>query len=266
MSHFDLTSNIYTNQTPEQKINTLAQHVLKNIKLIIDNVEYSLNEIEFYCYNTNHKDSYTHKDKDQLTNQEWYFHKYKNGTFKNGTYKGLDITFGDIKSKSYGGILIRTIEKLSNHSTIIGPCNVVNHIINETGYNTIDELVESLENNNVFNTKNKFHLKISNNYDNRQIFDGPRVGLSLKYPEYLIKNYRFLKNPNDIPKYKDTIVSTLYSKGHSINDIIKMTKISKKTVEKSISDFDDGKGLSDVDVNKTKKINVLYGYYYNKFN
>jgi len=37
----------------------------------------------------------------------WYFHRYGSKGYKSGTYKGLDITFG--QDSMYGGILIRSI-------------------------------------------------------------------------------------------------------------------------------------------------------------
>lgn len=40
-------------------------------------------EAEIYYNSKDHKDDYTHKNKDQLTNEMWYFHQYHNGTYKN---------------------------------------------------------------------------------------------------------------------------------------------------------------------------------------
>jgi len=40
-------------------------------------------------------DPFTHKDPLQQTCGQWYFHKI-GAQYKGGTYKGLDLTFGDV--------------------------------------------------------------------------------------------------------------------------------------------------------------------------
>lgn len=265
MSFFDFKASIYEEcENDEEKITLFADYLLKNVKLMVNDSEYSLEEIEFYYYSKDHKDSYTHKDNDQLINSGWYFHKYKNGTYKSGTYKGLDMTFGN--GKDYGGILIRSIMCLEDNKMVIGPCNVVNHILEKTGNNSPGDLVESMKDLKIFNNKNIFYLKKEMNYDKDcVVFSGPRVGLSLKYPDYLVKGYRFLKQPDKIPKYKNTIVSSLHNKGIKIDKICKMTKIKKSFVEKSIQEFNEGKEMDEDEIKEigVNKINVLYGYYCN---
>jgi len=78
-----------------------------------------IEEIEFY---------YHSKNKEHLTNQQWYFHKYNNGTLKNGTYKGLDMTISD-NNIIYGGILTRTIKNVTTCKLIIVPCRIVDYMI-----------------------------------------------------------------------------------------------------------------------------------------
>lgn len=61
---------------------------------------------------------------------QWYFHKFGK-SYKSGTYKGLDITFGK-GSIAHGGILIRAISQLDPppvNEFIEGPCNCVNKIL-----------------------------------------------------------------------------------------------------------------------------------------
>lgn len=265
MDHFDFSSKVYSKcKSIEQKIKLLGKYLLRNIKLVIDNDEYSLEEIEFYYFSKDHPDKYTHKDNDQLTNKMWYFHKYKNGTYKSGTYKGLDMTFGN--GVDHGGILIRTIKNFDDENMVIGPCNVVNYIIEKTENNTTEDLVSGMKNLEIFNKKNSFYLKEDNNYDeDLEVFCGPRVGLSLKYPEYLVKDYRFLKNPDKIPKYKNTVVSALYKKGITVKTICDSTGIKKAFIDKAISEFNEGKDMDEDEVKEIgiNKINVIYGYYCN---
>src|SRR5277367_1311595 len=91
-------------------IEDLAKSLLTKYVLVVGVKEYRLGEIEFYINNTKHSDKYTHGDKNQKTYGKWYFHRYPNGAYKSGTYKGLDLTLGD--KDTYFGVLIRSIYDL----------------------------------------------------------------------------------------------------------------------------------------------------------
>jgi hypothetical protein len=270
----DETFNLFSNKKInfEQNIDLTCRHILNKFRLVINGNEHTIEEIEFYYHSKNHPDEYTHKNKDQLTNQQWYFHKYNNGTLKNGTYKGLDMTIGD-NNTIYGGILTRTIKNVSTGELIIGPCRVVDYMIKKNNVANILELSNKFNNYNIFNDNNCVHIKInSRNNNNDFIFNGPRVGLSLKYPEYLFKKYRYLKNPNKIPKYKNTIVGTLHDLKMTSEQIHNLTSMGLTVIGKAIIDFDSGKTMSADEILKYKNsikltttdINKLYGYYSNK--
>ena len=65
-------------------------------------------EVELYVnHKTLHPDAFTHGDKAQERVGEWYFHK-KGGTYKAGSFKGLDVTFGWAGVPC--GCLIRSIQ------------------------------------------------------------------------------------------------------------------------------------------------------------
>jgi len=66
-----------------------------------------------------------------------------------------------------------------------------------------------LDNNNVLNLKLKLILNDSLNKE--QIFIGPRIGLSDKYPEYKNKLYRFLIYKNLIKKQKTKLILSQYT-------------------------------------------------------
>lgn len=264
-NYLNLESKLYKNcKSLEEKFNLLASFILNNFRMNINDLVCEIEEIEIYYNSPNHKDEYVHKSKDQLTNAKWYFHKYHNGTYKSGTYKGLDITFGNGKD-TYGGILIRSIENTNSDEFITGPCNTVNYILKQFDYDEVTELVENMKSLDVFDKKNLFYLTTEepNEEDEEPnyIFTGPRVGLSLKYPEYLLKEYRYLKQPKQIQKYRSTIISSLYKKGNSEKKIIELTKLSKATITKAIKEFTDSKNLSKEDVKKLKpnQINQIFG-------
>lgn len=265
--YFNINSDIYKDCVNiDEKFALLSNNILNNFKLNIDEKIYSIQEIEYYYYCDEHKDSYTHKTKDQMQNCKWYFHKYHNGTYKSGTYKGMDMTFGNEKDM-YGGILIRSICNDETKEFITGSCNVVNHILKLKGLSETIELVNTMEDLSLLNKNNTVHLTRNDIAETGIIYTGPRVGLSTKYPEYLFKQYRFLKQPNKIPKYRNTIISTLYNKGMSQEDIISETGLTKNSVKKAIEEFNEGKTKSEKEIKDldNKKINLVYGYYSTKF-
>jgi hypothetical protein len=255
--YFNLFSNIYSkSQTLDEKFAIFADFLLNGCIMYIGKNKYFLEEVEFYYHTKSHEDKYVHQMKDQKTSQKWYFHKYKTGVYKSGTYKGMDLTFGN--ETTFGGILIRAIQNAVNGQYIIGPCNVVNHILSQLEMSSVDELVSNMKVEEAFSDKNPFYLKTKRE-NNFRIFRGPRVGLSTKYPEYMFKNYRFLKSPNVTLKYKDTIVSVLYNEGMSSTEIEKLTCISRSTIAKAINTYEIGKNMDDIE--GEKNINILFGFY-----
>ena len=68
---------------------------------------FSLHEVELYCNHTGlHPDAYTHGSDEQRGVGSWYFHK-SGGTFKGGSYKGLDVTAGYAGAPI--GVLLRAV-------------------------------------------------------------------------------------------------------------------------------------------------------------
>ena len=83
-----------------------AEKLLNNTILKVKDDSYRICEIEMYYCNDEHPDAYTHCDPLQLENGKFYAHRFKNKTFKSGTYKCMDIAYGDADTKTYFGILI----------------------------------------------------------------------------------------------------------------------------------------------------------------
>ncbi len=95
----------------EKHFAKVADQILNKHVMWINSKPYRLLEIEFYLNSQNHPDTFTHGDPMQAKRGEWYFHRQKN-TYKAGTYKGLDIAFGQGDS-SKGGILLRAMLSLN---------------------------------------------------------------------------------------------------------------------------------------------------------
>lgn len=170
----------------------IADRILNYTLLMIDNNPHRICEIEFYLNCTEHRDLYVHGHDDQTKTGTWYFHRFNNGTYKNGTFKGLDIVFGS--SNIFGAVLIRSIANLNDKKLIEGPCNTVNHILNLTGFDNILSFTEN-QSLNVLNNKHGLILIEGNPVKLEPISYGPRIGLSNKYPEYQNKKYRFVIGP-----------------------------------------------------------------------
>lgn len=169
-------------------INQFANYILNRTEIVCNGNKLRICEIEIYLKSKDHPDPYVHDSPDQHTYGNWYFHKNGSGTYRGGTYKGLDITFGS--QETAFGILIRSIY----HPTcglIEGPCRTVN------------KLLELLEEKSIIDfTKGKL---ISINHDKLKLVElptsdiqpilrGPRIGLSNKSPEYQNREYRFVNS------------------------------------------------------------------------
>lgn len=164
---------------------SFANYILNKTVIICNNVNLRICEIEFYLKSDDHKDPYVHDLAEQHTYSNWYFHRYNNGTYKNGTFKGLDITFGD-KSKAFG-ILIRSIYHPID-KIIEGPCKTVNKLLELFEVKSIMDFTDN-KTMSIFNDKLK--LVEMPDYDTQTIIRGPRIGLSNKNIEYQNKDYRF---------------------------------------------------------------------------
>lgn len=215
--------------------------------LMVNNIKLELAEIEIYYKSNNHDDPFVHGNPQQLKNLTWYFHRQTDhGKYKGGSYKGLDITFGN--DSAYGGILIRSVHDTGSLELIEGPCNCVNYILNKTGMSSVTDLVTSLSDLSIMNRSNIIHLVKSNRTNTAQSFGTarcPRVGLTLKKKdyvnkrvEYIGKNYRLLTYPKLIKKAKFLIICGLYQQGKSINEIITITGSKKGLVNRHITAYD----------------------------
>ena len=217
-----------------QDFDQLANQLLNNYILKINETEWRIAEIEFYYYSSEHPDNYTHKDADQQRSNEWYFHRQNGGSFKGGTYKGLDISIGN--GVNYGGILIRSIrlESPRNQDTelIEGPCNVVNKILSLTHCETINDLVTKIK-PNVFEPGLLYlsPMKLEELY----IMKGPRVGLTLKKNtsfDFLTRRYRYVTS-DKIKKNKCTLTLSEYTAEKRI--------IDQKNLQKWVKFYENGK-------------------------
>ena len=187
------------NLTNIMDIETLAKHLLLDKKLLINGIEHGIVEIEIYCRCIGHDDPYVHSSKEQLEYGKFYFHRHKNGTFKGGTYKGMDITFGN--QDMYFAVLIRSIS--GPEGIIEGPCKIVNTILDSYEVKSLNDFIDpnskldtlsTTKVLDVFNNHRKLHLIDTNIKSSvfKEIYFGPRVGLNPRLsPEWCNVAYRF---------------------------------------------------------------------------
>lgn len=183
---------------------SMSQILLNHCLLKVDQETYRLVEIEYYLHSDVHPDPYVHCNPDQLLMHCFYFHKFGTGTYKAGTFKGMDLTFGDLNQKAYFGILVRSIENIKTGELIEGPCNVVNKILHTYHCESIIDFTNG-DNLNMFENDRNFIVVISDELEKRPLRFGPRFGLSKKYPEYQNKNYRYTSH-HGIKKAKSTLI------------------------------------------------------------
>jgi|SRR5579872_4337667 len=197
-------SPINYNSIDNTIIQKIAETLLMKYVLVVGDKEFRICEIEFYINNDHHNDAYTHGDIYQKTYGKWYFHRYPNGSYKSGTYKGVDLTLGD--DNTYFGVLIRSIYDLATDEMIDGPCKTVNKILELNNATDVKEYMTGRRSPlSVRSTKN-FHLKRKSNLPHEIIYKGPRIGLSDKYPDWKNVNYRFLIKKSLIKKGKSDLI------------------------------------------------------------
>ena len=220
---------------------------------MIGGIKHRLLEIEFCFKDNNHNDPFIHGDSHQQNPLFWYFHRQNGKDYKSGTFKGLDIVFGkNTSNSSFGGILIRSIQclqvskrNLDAKKIIEGPCNVVNYILNLCKYQTIEEMIkenldstisaEQLSIQKIYNKK--LYLEQKQNFlETKEVFSGPRVGLSLGKTKdkgrehFIMKNYRFLIFADKIKKNINTIIINLHIQGFDIENISSKTHIKSHLI------------------------------------
>lgn len=184
----------------------LAHEILNNHTFRIRNSLYEITEIEFYIYDENHPDANSHATPMQKTILQMAFHTH-GSSFKEGSYKGVDISLGH--KKRFGGILIRGLKSLKDKRMIDGPSKVVDEILLQFKETKVRELIHQVD-GKIGGRDFEF---LPSNETVQTIFKCPRVGLSLKKnPEqkipYLLKNYRYLKYPELSKKGRPFIIAS----------------------------------------------------------
>jgi len=141
----------------------ISSRLLNETVWMINDHPHRFAEIEFYYKDgARHDDPFVHGDAMQRKFGKWYFHRQNNSTYKSGTYKGLDISFGGLtppgkSEKAYGGILIRAVEPLTQEAMgegkgkkkkkaaeiVEGSCRCVDHLLSLCKADSIPNLIST---------------------------------------------------------------------------------------------------------------------------
>lgn len=242
--------------------NKIANILLNKIHICTPKNAYQIVEIEFYYYDKiNHPDPFVHCDDDQKIPNKWYFHKQNMKNYKEGTYKGVDITFGKLDNQ-YGGILIRSIKDINTHELIEGSCLTMNRFLQDNEVETVSHFVKLFDDLEIrykekFLKKNYYrkcplYLEKIHSMKNN-IYTGPRVGLTLKKNDgdrigYIAKKYRYFTNTK-LKKFKCGIILSLWHQGYFMEQISDLTGTHKRYIKKYISLYAD----NDIQKINTKK-------------
>ncbi|HAX77412.1 MAG TPA: hypothetical protein DCY88_16650 [Cyanobacteria bacterium UBA11372] len=129
ISLLDKPENLDEGETIETWFNRIASQLLFGCYLVVGNQPHRLVEIEFYYFSETHPDPFTHRAPLQLECGRWYFHRTR-GSYRSGSFKGLDLTFGD--GQAFGGILIRSLVT-PDGKLIDGPSLCVDYLLAKAG-------------------------------------------------------------------------------------------------------------------------------------
>lgn len=175
------------------QLNELPDQILRRGILYIGRETYRIGEFEIYYHSTEFPDPYVHSDPLQQEFGKVYFHRFKNGSYKGGTRKGMDLTLGQ---NGYSlSLLIRTIQHISSGQIITGPCNVVDHILQQVGYPSLSELILGAGGDISYLEMNPYlYLEISELCVKSDIWSGSRHGLSDKYPQFQNVAWRYVSD------------------------------------------------------------------------
>ncbi len=230
---------------------SIAEELLVHRSLRVDGEPHELCEIEFYFHGEvegrSHLDPFTHNDPLQKTCGRWYFHR-AGASYRGGTYKGLDITFGPVGE--YGGILIRSL-RTPEGRVINGSSLCVEHLLARTGQVDVASLDAAIAERAVDDPDSPLALVPREPAGSARIWATARVGLTLKrveqHPEmldYIMRPYRCSTAARELDKGRVQLVIALHEQGSSVAAIAEISGSPKRSVEAYVAAYEEGRALA----------------------
>jgi hypothetical protein len=227
----------------EECFDKIARALLNYTVLEVANFQYKITEIEFYFQNSFFKDPFVHCDERQKSSNEWYFHRRGSG-YKDGNYKGLDLTFGT--NDSFGGILIRGMERTDNSSYSDGPSKVVDEILKQLGTVKVIDSAPKIESFPASSLDGILRLKEVDEEVLKLPIKSPRVGLPYNKQEqnlrtqYVAKDYRYHTAPLKTTRHRHTMLLALYQQGFDVKKAAHLIGIRDSEAAKYVFNFQRG--------------------------
>lgn len=226
----------------EAAIPRVAALVLQGATLRVGDARLRVLEVEAYVRARWHPDPFTHADPAQSTVGRWYFHR-TGGTYRAGTFKGVDLTFG--AEGVHAGLLIRAVRS-GEGARVEGPSCVVDHALQATRHATVASLARACE----AGDHDALALTLDDPPRRDAVYAGPRVGLSLRpgaTPErvfFLPRPYRFVVDPRGAKKGRAAIALGMHMQGASPPAIAGITGSALAQVRRWIDAFDAGRAMA----------------------
>lgn len=199
----------------------LARGLLHHMVLMVDHAPHDILEVEFYLTSPQHLDPFTHAHPSQTSCGRWYMHRQGQG-FSNGTYKGLDVTFGPQQAR--GGVLIRTL-RAPGGARVNGSCMCVDAIMERLGLDHVADLGACILPSGAFDPSSPVHIALRPRPLKAPIWPTSRVGLTLKrqaqrpsMPEFIARPYR-MTTALDVPKGRVHTAVAMLKRGVEEQDI-----------------------------------------------
>lgn len=225
----------------EQQLKLAAAFLLGCTIQTSTNNTFRIVEAEAYFHGAvTHRDTFTHGFPEQGTVGEWYFHRVNpTGGFKGGTFKGMDVTFGNAAKGHYGGFLIRSIQPTGTSKLIEGPSLVVDALLSSSKCPSVNEFVSTRKVVCVASSPMTLSYQPTACDASDVVCASPRVGLVPRKPTdlvYVARPYRFhVVNPSSTPplsKLRSGIVAALLATGIDSGDAQRMAGAQKQLIEK----------------------------------
>ena len=222
----------------------IAARLLNGWDLSIRGEPYRLAEIEFYHYSPpGHADPFAHRNPIQRLLGRWCFHRAGReggGSYRGGSFKGLDLTFGD--GQAFGGILIRGFVA-PDGALIDGPSLCVDHLLARAGVERVADLDGLIAERTAWDEESPLVLTPAVAPRSDRVFRSARVGLALKQDKtdaeavkFALWPYRFLTEPKRIAKGKIHLALALHAQGHSLEEIVELTGCARLAAARYIAD------------------------------
>lgn len=260
-------------QEYEVFLEEVAFFLLHRFVLVANGVRYRILEVEMYVHDDNcvWKDMFAHNDSLQRQNASFYFHR-SGVSFRGGTYKGLDVTFG--APHCAAAALIRTTQRLDGEKKIFcGPCVVVDELLRSLQVSSIAQYVNEHGVESSKKKKNNLHLALSGEDEGghdevKKVYKTPRVGLSLlKHPHFsedvfffYAHRLRFLVEPHKVTKHRHLLALVMMEDEIHEDTIEKIVGTKKKNILQWRADYESGQRMCKVESYFGTKVDQVQAY------